>query len=270
MAAQTESPAHVAARVIAAIGRADFPERLLSVYRDLAGCDLCSAFLWESQRAPKLLFAVGVHPQISGFALSASRAYAKQYWQLDAAVRPNEAHSASGLSLLRTIAADIRDPDYRRYCYQRGGISERLTLFDAALPIVSVSGYRTVSRGPTTSQVAQRMADAGPTLIAALRRHNELIDRATQSEFSPSRGDLLEWARECGLSAREAEVAAGLTMGQSQSDIAKSSGLALNSVITYRRRAYQKLKVADRRELRAMCERMTSPTPPLRHYPAQT
>ncbi len=58
------------------------------------------------------------------------------------------------------------------------------------------------------------------------------------------------------MSEREAQVAAGLAMGHSQSDIAKSSGLALNSVITYRRRAYQKLKVADRLELRAMCEKL--------------
>lgn len=134
MTAQTTSPAQIAARVIAAIGRADFPERLLSAYRDLAGCDLCSAFVWESQRAPKLLFAAGVHPQISGFALSASRAYAKQYWQRDAAIRRSEIPSPSGLSLLRTTATDIRDLDYRRDCYQRGGISERLTLFDTAFP----------------------------------------------------------------------------------------------------------------------------------------
>lgn len=114
------------------------------------------------------------------------------------------------------------------------------------------------------------MADAGPTLVAALRRHNELIERAAQNELAPSRGDLLEWARECGLSAREAEVAASIAMGQSQSDIAKSTGLGLNSVITYRRRAYQKLQVADRRELRAMCGRMISPADPLRHFPAET
>lgn len=269
MTAQTVSPAQIAARVIAAIGRADFPERLLSVYRDLAGCDLCSAFAWESERAPKLLFAAGVHPQISGFALSASRAYEKQYWQRDASVRRSEMHSSSGLSLVRTIAADIRDPDYRRDCYQRGGISERLTLFDTDLPFVSVSGYRTASRGPTPSHVAQRIADAGPTLIAALRRHSELLERAIQTN-ALSRSDLLEWARELGLSAREAEVAAGLAMGQSQSDIAKGSGLGLNSVITYRRRAYQKLQVADRRELQAMCGRMISPEDPPRHYSAET
>jgi DNA-binding CsgD family transcriptional regulator len=93
-------------------------------------------------------------------------------------------------------------------------------------------------------------------LIAALRRHTELMERKKQIVLSHSRSVLVRQAREWGLSEREAEVAAGLVTGQSQSDIAKAAGLALNSVITYRRRAYQKLKVADRLELRAMCERL--------------
>lgn len=259
MAVRTESPEHIAARVIPAIGRPEFPERLLSVYRDLADCDLCSAFSWDAERGPRLLFAAGLHPQIPGFALAASRAYAQTYWRFDSVAQHSVSHGCSRLSLSRMNAADIHDPDYRHECYQRGGISERLTLFDADSTTVSVSGYRSSSRDPTTSEIAQRIEDAAPILVAALRRHNELLERAAHIVLVPSRSVVLQRAREWGLSAREAEVAAGLATGQSQADIAKSSGLALTSVITYRRRAYQKLKVSDRLELRALCERMVAP-----------
>jgi len=262
VAVRTESAEHIAARVIPAIGRPEFPERLLSVYRDLADCDLCSAFSWDAERGPRLLFAAGLHPQIPGFALAASRAYAQTYWRFDSVAPHSVSHGCSRLSLSRTNAADIHDADYRRECYQRGGISERLTLFDADCgdsTTVSVSGYRSASRGPTTSEIAQRIENAAPILVAALRRHNELLERAAHVVLVPSRSVVLQRAREWGLSAREAEVAAGLATGQSQADIAKSSGLALTSVITYRRRAYQKLKVSDRLELRALCERMVAP-----------
>jgi DNA-binding CsgD family transcriptional regulator len=262
VAVRTESPQHIAARVIPAIGRPDFPERLLSVYRDIADCDLCSAFSWDAENGPRLLFAAGLHPQIPGFALAASRAYAQTYWRFDSVARHGMIHGCTGLSLLRMSEADIHDADYRRDCYQRGGISERLTLFDTDSTILSVSGYRSLARGPITSEIAQRMEDAAPILVPALRRHNELLERAAHVVLVPSRGVLLQRAREWGLSAREAEVAAGLATGQSQADIAKSSGLALTSVITYRRRAYQKLKVADRLELRALCERMVAPAEP--------
>lgn len=147
---ETVSAAQLAARVIPAIGRADFPERLRLVYRELAGCEF---------------------------------------------------------------------------------------------------------RGSIDSEAAERMEHAGPILAAAIRRHIELLEHATRTVVSPSIETVLKWARECGLSEREAEVAAGLATGQSQSDIARRFGLSLNSVITYRRRAYQKLGVADRRELQALCAR---------------
>jgi DNA-binding CsgD family transcriptional regulator len=243
LSARTGFPAHIAARIIPAIGRPEFPSVLLSVYRDLAGCELCSAFSWESERGPKLLFAAG-----SGFALSASQAYTQKYWQSDIALGRDQ----PGLSFVRMKAADIRDPDYRRDCYQSGGICERLTLFDGD---ISVSGYRSDARGPTAAPVAQWMTDAGPTLVAALRRHNELLELAQQTVLSPSLDAVVQWARKRGLSAREAHVVAGLTLGQTQAAIASHNSISVNSVVTYRRRAYQKLKVADRRELKALCEK---------------
>lgn len=237
-------------RIIPAIGRPEFPSLLLSVYRDLAGCELCSAFSWESERGPKLLFAAG-----SGFALSASQAYTEKYWRSDTTL----GRARSGLSFVRTTAANIRDADYRRDCYQSGGIAERLTLFDATFPAVSVSGYRSDSRGPTTTPIARWMTEAGPTLMAALRRHDELMQLAQQTVLSPTLEAVIEWARKRGLSAREARVVAGLTVGQTQAEIAGYAGLSVSSVITYRRRAYQKLKVADRRALQALCEQQLMP-----------
>jgi DNA-binding CsgD family transcriptional regulator len=257
-----DSPQHIAAGIIPAIGRADFPERLLAVYRSLAGCDLCSAFSWDAGRGPRLLFAAGGHPHIPEFALTASRAYAQSYWRLDAVARPEARRDARGLSLVRTAAADIRDAEYRHYCYQRGGVSERLTLLDTDDPVVSVNGYRSVTRGPLSPESVQRMKEAGPILIAAVRRHNELVESAAQADAAPSHAELVQRAREWGLSAREAEVAAALATGRTQPEIARRSGLALTSVITYRRRAYQKLQVSDRRELRALCERLLAPGEP--------
>lgn len=262
MAAQRLSSPHIAAHLIAAIGRPEFPGRLLSVYRDLADCDLCSAFVWEAEGGPRLLFAAGVHPAIPGFALAASRAYARRFWRLDPMALRRCAHDCAGPSLLCTTAANIGDPDYRRECYQRGGIGERLTLFDTSFPALSVSGYRSVSRGPVTSYVVRRMQETGPVLVAALRRHHELIGRPAHATPAASRSILLQRADEWGLSAREAEVAAGLATGESQPEIARRSGLALSSVITYRRRAYLKLRVADRLELVALCERLAMPAEP--------
>lgn len=111
-------------------------------------------------------------------------------------------------------------------------------------------------REPIGREAAQRMELARPILEAAIRRHIELMEQATRTVVAPSLDAVLQWARECGLSEREAEVAAGLATGLSQSDIARRFGVSLNSVITYRRRAYQKLGVSDRRQLQARCAQL--------------
>ena len=252
-----KSPAESVAGIIAAIGRPEFSGRLLSTWRELAGCDFCTAFSWEPQGGPHPLFALGVHPEVPGFALAAARAYANTYWRLDTHALEAMARAGSGISLLRMSAAEISDPGYRHDCYERAGICERLMLFDAMSPIISVSGYRTVSRGPASPEIVRQLEDAGPTIIATVRRHHELIvEQEARAARSPAGHILFEHAGEWGLSAREAEVAAGLAMGRSQVEIARRACISVNSVITYRRRAYQKLRVSDRLQLRALCERL--------------
>jgi DNA-binding CsgD family transcriptional regulator len=165
---------------------------------------------------------------------------------------------------VRKAARDIRDADYRRFCFLRGGIAERVMLFDSAFPTVSVSGFRALARGPMSPGVAEPLQEAGPVIVAALRRHHELLESGSQGGAqAPSRAALLERAREWGLSAREAEVAVGLATGHSQEQIAGHMGLALSSVITYRRRAYVKLQVANRGELRALFGRATGQGAPV-------
>jgi len=61
------------------------------------------------------------------------------------------------------------------------------------------------------------------------------------------------------LSRREAEVLAGLLLGRTQSEISETTGVALSSIITYRRRAYRKLGVADQRELERLYHQLSRP-----------
>jgi len=57
--------------------------------------------------------------------------------------------------------------------------------------------------------------------------------------------------RQCGakLSTREAQICAMFVTGQSDKEVAREPGLRLSSVATYRKRAYQKIGVHDRKGL---------------------
>lgn len=243
------------AGLIDAIGRDEFPGRMLSVYREAGGCDFCSGFLWTPNRGPRLLFAAGEHPAIPGFALAASRQYERDYWRGDGLLRPRCFETAQdGAGWLMLTPERISDPRYREACYLRPGIAERLTVFETVAPGLSISGYRMAARGPATPAERRRLFALGPVLLAAARRHEQGVG-APAAPPSVLRLDAMRrQARDWGLSVRETEVAVGLADGVRQEDIAARCGLALATVVTYRRRAYEKLGVANRRELKMRFE----------------
>lgn len=238
------------ADAVAAIGTEALPDRFLAALRAIGGTDLCSAFEVGSDGAPRYLFSAGGHPDIPDFAESASLAYAREYWQRDRATQRALIQPASAVQLVRQAWNGITDPDYRKTCYERGGIVERLTLYaDGARPLFA-SAYRTRASGHSSPAELEALEGAAPIVMAILGRHVEMTNR--QAEARPAMPhELARRFLDCGraLSVREATVAAALLLGKTQREISAATGIALSSVITYRRRAYRKLCVSDRRGL---------------------
>lgn len=249
--AERDSTEPLTAAVVA-IGTADFAERFLAVLRDIAGTDLCSAFEIGLDGAPHYLFAAGRHPEIPDFAESASLAYARNYWQRDRTTQRALIQSAGTVQLVRQAWNGITDPDYRRACYERGGIVERLTLYAGGARPLFASAYRTRTSGHSSSSEVEALGKAAGLIMAMLAKHLEMKHRPVEAGGMP----LHEHARRLldsghALSEREAAVAAALFLGRTQREISEATGIALSSVITYRRRAYRKLCVNDRRGLAA-------------------
>lgn len=240
----------LAAAVLAA-GESDFPDALLAAFRAVSGADLCSAFKVESDGAPEHLCSAGIHPHIPRFAEVASLDYASNYWQRDNVTRKvlNGGARNGGIHIARQAWNGISDPEYRRACYERADIVERITLYRLEGPRIFVSAYRTYDSGTSSALERERLESFGPILLAAVAKHAAL--RASASMLFPPLGEVIAnlLQAEKALSAREAEVAAGLLLGKTQQDMAAESGVAMSSVITYRKRAYRKLGVEDRRDL---------------------
>jgi len=244
------------ALLVASTGRFDFPDRFLHALRVIAGTDLCSAFSVSEDGSLRYLFATGRHPAIPGFAEIASLAYARNYWHRDHITRQALVHTGSGgLHVVRQAWNGIADPEYRRACYERAGIVERLTLYSAGRPALFASAYRTRASGSSNTSEIEALERFAPILIAAVAKHDALTENAGSALHPPS-DQVMRRLLECGraLSAREAAVAAAMLVGKTQKEISQESGVALNSVVTYRRRAYRKLGVSDRRGLATFFE----------------
>ena len=243
------------ADLIDGIGRRDFPARLLGFYQRFAGCDFCSAFSLDEESGPRLLFAAGSHDRIPDFARRASTAYAERYWREDQVALAASRHRAdTPFEVMATRASDIPDPVYRAECYDRAGVGQRFSLIGAGARPILISGYRRAGREPVGNDLLLRIGALGPVLVAAVRRHGELAGHEVPATAAACREIYRLRALEAQLSNREAKVVASLAVGDRQKDIAEELGLAVASVVTYRRRAYRKLGVHDRRQLRRLLD----------------
>jgi len=142
---------------------------------------------------------------------------------------------------------DFPSLQYRVLCYDRARIADRLSLISANRygTAFSVSFYSASPNGDLTEAGRRALLDSFPLIQAIAARHAELIQPCGGPE------DVLLRIRVnfAELSPREAEVAAGVVAGLSAADMGDWLGIAETSVITHRKRAYERLGIAGQLDL---------------------
>jgi DNA-binding CsgD family transcriptional regulator len=241
-------PDEALAGLVGAIGSPAFPARFLAAMRAIAGVELCSVFLREPGDTVSLVFAEG-QAEMPEFPVRASLEYARNYWRSDHQITRLSRSGRKAPVVVRNRAADIADPAWRAACYERAGVRERLSIFWPGPPTLVANGYRTAIREPFSADDIARLERHAALLMAAVERHHSLGAAHVHSEAGVAQSLL---ALRCGLSAREAEISAAMILGETQEEIAERKRLSHGSVVTYRRRAYGKLGVGNRRDLQRL------------------
>jgi DNA-binding CsgD family transcriptional regulator len=247
------------ADLVGAIGSPGFPARFLDAMRALAGVELCSVFRRNVAKPVQLLFAESDAP-MADFPVRASLDYASIYWRSDHQITRLSRVVGKRPVVVRKRASDIADPAYRAACYERGGVAERLSIVSPGPPTLVANGYRTANGGPFSPADIERLERYAALLMAAVERH----DRACMGAAPMFDETALVQALiglHCGLSTREAEILAAMILGETQDEIAHRTHLSHASVVTYRRRAYGKLGVANRRDLLRLHRRLSGENP---------
>ncbi|WP_198045872.1 helix-turn-helix transcriptional regulator [Novosphingobium aquimarinum] len=253
--------------LIAAIGTPGFAQVLHGLLAETTGADLSSVFLREAARGAgaariSLLHACGDHPDKPEFAMRASLAYARDYWRADRDINRAASCGLSAPSVVRRRAGDLPLGSWRRELYETAGVAERLSLMHGRDPITVINAYVFEGRDGFGGQAADALTAIGPILIAAIERDRAMrAGMAGYSDEDHLAGQLAGSAFR--LSAREAQVVSAMMLGHTQEEIAQRQRIARETVITYRRRAYGKLGVANSRDLRALHRRIVRADPSL-------
>jgi DNA-binding CsgD family transcriptional regulator len=199
--------------------------------------------------------AVGVECVRSGggapvsFAREIADKYCRDYWRHDLAnlVLPDRTASAQDGWILQTRAGEIAHSDYRRYCYTAINLDDRISLSetrgDRTLRMIF---YRPKER-PFTDEDTARIADMAHLLLALVRRHADHGTASRQNSLAYYRERLAAVAP--SLTPRETEVCAAIILGLTSEGIALELGVGLNTVLTYKKRAYARLAISSQNQL---------------------
>ena len=225
-----------------------FPPTLFQLVHKALGCVHMNVFTLAHTQQGRLVLAENTGN--SQIARDLGCRYIDQYWSLDP-VNVARWYAEPGLRLYEIGPQDIADTDYRRQCYTSVGVGARLSVCETRPEgMIRVNFYRLE---PFSDQEKDAIVSSLGLLLPLLRRHVVEADETpdTAAEFERR---LMKSAPE--LTAREREVCALIALGVTSEGIGLELGISLNTVLTYRKRAYARLQIVSQNQLlRLICMR---------------
>lgn len=180
-------------------------------------------------------------------------AYRKWYLRLDPVCDAYRATPAcSDVVLQRVRPSDIESPSFRRRIFDDAGIIERVSVIQRGS-----DAWRAINVARHASDGCFSEAEIGSLislacLVLPMLPLNRKRQTAASRSLSVSELEL-RFAERCGaLTSRERQVCARAALGMTVEATATDLGIAKTSVLTYRQRAYQRLRVASPIELCAL------------------
>lgn len=241
--------ADLQAGMVDALGTPEFGPAVLHALGAMAGVEEIFAFRrTDDGTLPAVLLSAGAGPQAGGRA----EAYRRHYFRLDPLNRVFRAGDDLGGLCLRVRPDDIADRDYRRDCYARPGFVEKLSILRPGRGgWTTLSLFRHGGSGAFSDGEARDLRGFGRLLLPLIEAHG----RAFGADRPPAGSAAAVEARLRGLcpalTERERAVCARTVIGMTAEGIGLDLGIRPTSVLTYRRRAYERLGISTALQLAA-------------------
>jgi len=234
-----------AAVLVDLCGTPGFEPALFAAARELAACEHLTAFAFSDASEPRIVLAADTCPH--PVAREVARKYVRQYWRLDPVQRA-EPGLREGARAVRIEADDIEYGDYRQDCYTGVGLHDRFSLLAARHgETLRLNFYRACPAGGFGEAEIDHILLNADLLMALVAKHDTLAPMREGDAAASFRRRLDRLARP--MPRREREICALIAAGMSSEGIALDLGLSVNTVLTYRKRAYARLGISSQNEL---------------------
>lgn len=238
------SPFHLQ-HAIRALGTAAFDNALFGFVQRTIPIDYLTVFVHrDGERAPTV--AMSASSGGPGWDRRLSSSYLGRYWRVDPATKPLIEDCSNGrVGTVRTRPLDIDNPQYRQECYADLRVRERLALSSELGPeCVRLNVFRGMGHYFFSDAEIEWLRSQAVLLGALAWRHQQIDQiRCPRARWEPPELERRLTSVAGGLSNRERQVGARIAAGWTSDAIAADLGLSKNSILTFRRRLYAKLRV---------------------------
>ncbi len=233
-------------RLTQAIGDADFGNQLITTIRAVSEADHVMAFAFSPNQPPRVVVSAGTLDREA--AEHAAAAYAGSLYLLD----PNCAEirrSRQGVSTWFDSSDTESCPHFQETFFDACGVSHAIAFANCQKDIIfyviamRVGGHR-FAEGQTWL-----LTQLGEVLVANIHKHFSYMHTLKgKNQFVIDRV-LAEAPAFAMLTPRERRVCLGIMTGYTSESIGANLEISINSVLTYRKRLYEKLEISSQNEL---------------------
>lgn len=236
-------------RLVSDIGTKKFEASLTDFAGRTVHCRQITAFAIKDDGSPKTvaLFATDKAEAVK----SAAKRYCDVHWRRD----PTNTIHATAQTGKENYAilmgrADVDDSEFLSDCYVRPGVGYRLSIVTRhGADLLKISFHRPADEGEFSEGSIVALLDRGPVLASLIFRHVELTSSTTVTNFDRTHFEALLSTRCPALTGRERTVCSMIAIGMSSEAIALTLQISVNTVLTFRRRAYSRLNISTQNEL---------------------
>lgn len=249
-------------RLARALGCKSFDQELLELLNRVLPVDHCVVFTYSADGLGHL-FTHGKMP--ADRARELAEDYVRQFHARDPMFARLVDGAAVGLDAPQPL--DLHsdyDPAYRNHFFDRNDLVDKTaTIGRVEHGSVLCNFYRMGGSGPYSAEERRRLERILPLITAFISAHYQLVRTASrdlggEDARGRTRSLVHTIVGKCvppfdRLTPREREVCERILLGYTSIGIGLDLDIALSSVLTYRKRAYEKLGISTQNELFALC-----------------
>jgi DNA-binding CsgD family transcriptional regulator len=250
-------------RLTRALGGKEFEEQVVALLNLLLPIDHCVVFTHGADGVGHLF----THGKMAAqTAEQLANDYVQQYHDRDPMFATLASDEAGDLGKIRPLDLQTEyDPAYRNHFFDRNGLIDKASTVGRVKDGSVLCNFYRMAGSPRYSlEDRARLERILPLVTALIAAHFRLVkkpnpnapDSATSRERTRSLVHTIigkQVAPFDRLTAREREVCERILLGYTSIGIGLDLDIAPSSVLTYRKRAYEKLGIGSQNELFALC-----------------